>query len=257
MIDKNIIHIGVGVSIFLSFLFSLTLPALGYVASSTNYRLQFDSINNGGGMGTSTNYKIEDTVGEIATGLSTSTNYNLKAGYQQMDPDVLISITAPSSVVLLPNIGGITGGTANTTSDVGVLTNNRTGYSLYIKASSSPALQSGVNSFLNYADGNIVPDFQWSIPATSSAFGFSPESINVVQKYLDNGVVCNQGGGSDSVDRCWYYFPTVNELISQSAVSNYPVTVTTTVKLRAESGNQHIQTAGTYTATIVVTAVTN
>ena len=61
---------------FLSFAYS----GLAYVASSSNYRIQSDSINVGGTRQTSTSYISEDTIGEIATGDSTSTSYKLKAG---------------------------------------------------------------------------------------------------------------------------------------------------------------------------------
>jgi len=52
--------------------------------TSTNYQIQFDSINSGGtDFSTSTNYQLSDTVGEQGTGYSTSTNYLLHAGYRQ------------------------------------------------------------------------------------------------------------------------------------------------------------------------------
>ncbi|MFA5936098.1 MAG: hypothetical protein WC787_04595 [Patescibacteria group bacterium] len=54
--------------------------------SSTNYTVEFDSINSGGDdISSSTNYFIRDTIGEQATGLSSSTNYTVQAGYRQVD----------------------------------------------------------------------------------------------------------------------------------------------------------------------------
>ena len=53
------------------------------VMSSTNYKIQSDSINFSGGYSSSTNYQIEATAGEIATGESSSGSYTVKAGFQQ------------------------------------------------------------------------------------------------------------------------------------------------------------------------------
>ncbi len=242
--------------VFLITLFSVT-PVLAYMMSSTNYRIQFDSINTGGGMGTSTNFKIEDTVGEVATGNSSSTSYNLYAGYQNMDQNTTLSITAPSSVVLLPSIGGLTGGTADGQSAVAVSTNGSSGYSLYVNASSNPALASASSSFNNLSTTNNTPNFNWQVPATSSAFGFTPEGTDIVTRFRDSGPSCNQVAGSDSAFRCWDYLPINILQISQSAASNYPSYTTTTLYLRAESGTQNVQAPGSYSASIVVTAHVN
>ena len=51
-----------------------TEVGLAQVRSSTNYQLQSDSINIGGGLSSSTNFVQESTVGEVATGVGTSTN---------------------------------------------------------------------------------------------------------------------------------------------------------------------------------------
>ncbi len=54
--------------------------------TSTNFLIEFDSINSGGtDWSSSTNYYMNDTVGEQATGYSTSTNYTMHAGYRQAD----------------------------------------------------------------------------------------------------------------------------------------------------------------------------
>jgi len=54
-----------------------------FAMTSTNYSINWDSINSGGDdVSTSTNYSLHDTVGEQATGDSTSTNYSISAGYR-------------------------------------------------------------------------------------------------------------------------------------------------------------------------------
>jgi hypothetical protein len=223
------------------------------VATSTNYRIQFDSVNVGGVLSTSTNYKIEDTTGEIATGVSTSTSYKIKAGYQQMN-EVYLAITSPGDVTLSPSIPGVSGGTANGSAAWTTTTDNSAGYQLTITASTSPALESGANSFADYTLAGAVPDFTFSVATTDSEFGFSPEGSDIVTRYKDNGSACNTGSG-DTSDRCWDPLSTSATTIAQSSTSNHPSGVATTVKFRAESGSSHLQEEGTYTATTTVTVV--
>ena len=222
--------------------------------TSDNYTIQSDSINFGGGRASSTSYVMEDTFGEIATGVSTSSSYNLYAGYQQMY-ETYISMTSVADVTLTPAIGGVTGGTANGSTTVTVTTDSVAGYELSIKASSSPALSSVLDNFSDYTTATTgVPDFVFTIPATSSEFGFSPEGVDIYSKYKDNGSLCNTGSG-DTSDRCWESLSTTYELISKSTTANHPNGVQTTIKFRAQSGSSHIQIAGDYTATTTITAI--
>jgi hypothetical protein len=223
------------------------------VATSTNYRIQFDSINVGGILSTSTNYKLEDTTGEVATGISTSTSFSLKAGYQQMNENFL-SITAPADVTLSPSIPGISGGTANGSAAWTVVTDSSAGYQLTITSSSSPSLQSGSNSFADYTLAGANPDFTFSVGSSASELGFSPEGTDIVDRYKDNGSSCNTGSG-DTVDRCWDPLSTSATTISQSSSSNHPSGTLTTVKFRAESGSNNFQAEGTYVATTTVTVI--
>gem|GEM_PF-351579 len=75
--------------LFVSFfcLLGLLLAApFGFAMTSTNYLINWDSINSGGDdVSSSTNYRLRDTVGEQATGFSTSTLYSLSAGYRTGD----------------------------------------------------------------------------------------------------------------------------------------------------------------------------
>lgn len=231
-------------------------PVFAYVMQSTDYRIQRDSINIGGADGTSTDYNLQDTVGEVGSGMSTSTSFALNAGYQQLE---YISLTVPSSTLLSPSITGLSGGTATGLSDINVATNNATGYSLEISASTSPAMKllAGSGSFSDYAPAGSDPDFTWSMPNTSSAFGFSPEGPDVIARYLDNGSACNQTGGTDTAGACWDGFSTSPKIVSQSASANEPNGTTTTVRMQAESGSHHSQAPGHYRAEVVVTAYMN
>ncbi len=233
--------------------FFLTQPLFAAVMTSTSYSIQSDSINFGGGFSSSTNYAQESTFGEIATGESESTNYDIKAGYQQMQ-SVYLAIATVSDVTLSPSIDGTTGGTANGSASVTVTTDNVAGYELYLKASSSPALVSGANSFADYTPAGINPDFTFSVGAATSEFAFTPEGNDISQEYKDNGSSCNTGA-LDTTNSCWNALSTTNELISSKSSGNHPSGTLTTIKFRAESGTSNTQAAGSYTATTTVTAI--
>jgi hypothetical protein len=217
---------------------------------SGTYRIQFDSVNFGGARSTSTTYTVEDTAGEVGSGDSASANFTMRAGYQQMNLAYL-SITSPVDVNLanIPFSGGSSNGSAAWL----VTTDNIAGYTLSIRASTTPALRSANDFFADYAPG-ANPSYTWSVSAASSSFGFSPEGVDIHQRFLDNGSSCNTGS-SETSDRCWDGFSTVDKIISSRSSSNHTGGgSTTTVKFRAEVGNAKIQTSGSYQATITVTA---
>ena len=62
-------------------------------------------------------------------------------------------------------------------------------------------------------------------------------------------------GSTDTVDSCWDGIATTEKVISRSTSANHPIGATTTVKFRAESGPNHVQSPGVYTATTTLTAI--
>lgn len=231
--------------------------ALSFAMTSTNYRIDADSINIGGLSQTSTNYRSDETIGELASGLSTTTNYQLKAGYQYMIEGYYLALSVPSDITMSPNIKERSGGQSNGSGQAAVLTDNSAGYTLQIQASTLPALKTAGDSFSDFTPQTAgTPDFVWSIAADTSEFGFTPEGSDLVQKFKDDGANCNIGG-NDTPDVCWNNASTTAQNIAFSALSNHPLSTATTLKFRAESGSSHIQTAGTYQATITLTAIAN
>lgn len=231
-------------------------PLVAQVMQSSTYSIQSDSINFGGGSSASTNYNLSDSAGENATGDSSSSNYNMHAGFWQMQ-ESYISISAPSDISLA-SISGLTGGSSEGTAAWLVTTDNTAGYTMTIAASSSPALAApGVDSFADYVPvAGADPDFSYTNAASDSSFGFSPEGVDVTTRYKDNGVSCNTGS-SETSSACWDGFSTTPKTIVTRTSSNQTLGgTTTTVRVHAESGSSHIQTAGTYSATLTVTAVT-
>ncbi len=220
--------------------------------SSGNYKVQFDSVNFGGGLSSSTSYTQESTFGEIATGESSSANYNLHAGYQQMN-EVFISISQAADATLTPDIGSISGGVSTGSTNVTVTTDGAAGYALYAKASTSPALDSGTDNFADYTPAGVDPDLSFATLAASSFFGFSPEGVSVAARFLDDGAACATGA-LDTADTCWDGFSLSDKIISENFGSNTPSGTDTALKLRAEAGVDRNQSAGSYVADITLTA---
>lgn len=249
-------------NIFLSV--SLVLFPFGRIdgMQSSNYVIERDSINFSGMEDSeSANYALSDTLGEVASGESQCPAGSctfLEGGYRHNDAVAsgdYISVSSPTDVTLSPSFGGISGGTGNGSATWKVTTNNLAGYQMDIKASTTPALKAGSYSFLDYVPAGATPDYDWSVAASASEFGYSVEGSHTVGTFLDDGSgVCASGSGNVA-DQCWLGFSTSDEAIATSASPNDPSGTDTIVKFRAEAGNQRMQQDGDYTATITVTVV--
>lgn len=224
------------------------------VRESTNYQIQSDSLNFGGGYSSSSNYQLESTGGEVATGPSESTTYRLRAGYQQMQ-ETFISITGASAVVMSPSIPGVSGGTANGSTTVTVTTDSPSGYSLSIQASQSPAMQKSGDTIADYNTSGGA-DQTFVVGSADAFLGFTPDGTDVVQRFLWNGTPDSCGGGSiSSPIICWDGLSTSEQIISQASGSNHPNGATTTINFRVGIGSSVVQAPGTYTATTTLTAL--
>ncbi|HEY4497852.1 MAG TPA: hypothetical protein VJC20_03830 [Candidatus Paceibacterota bacterium] len=226
--------------------------AIAEIASSTNYKIQFDSINIGGLISTSTTYQTNDTVGDAATGTSTSSTYEIRAGYRHMN-ESYIAISSPANVAMSPAIVS-NGGTGEGSAAWTVTTDNIGGYILTVAASTDPALTASSDSFANYSPAGSVPDFTWHVSASASEFGFTPSGSHITDTYKDNGSSCATGS-SDTANACWAAVTTSNTTIARSFSANQPSGTATTVKFRAEAGSARNQSAASYSATITATAL--
>jgi hypothetical protein len=222
------------------------------VMESTNYSIQSDSINFGGGFSSSSNYRLESTAGEAGTGIGSSTNYSLRAGYQQMQ-EVYIAITGAANVSLSPSIPGVTGGTANGSTTVTVTTDSPSGYSLTIAATQSPAMQKGGDSIADYIPSGD-PDFTFTTGPADAHLGYTPEGADIVQRFKDDGDSCN-AGSLQTAFACWDGLSTIEETISSSPIANHPLGATTSVRFRVGVGGSVVQPPGLYTATTTLTAL--
>ncbi len=239
---------------FLLFIFTAPLYALlAQTMQSGTYKIISDTVNFGGKDSSSSNYKLNETLGELGTGNSNSANYRLFAGFWQIQGNY-ISLSAPSDLALTP-IGGLAGEGSEGIMSWLVTTDSYAGYSMSIESTTSPALTSIDDSFADYVPAGANPDYNFSILSTTSAFGFSAEGIDAGTRFKDNGIACNIGTNK-TIGKCWDGLSTTPKIIAERTTSNQPTGSTVTVRFRAESGSDHIQKAGSYSAPIVVTAIT-
>ncbi len=241
----------------ISFL-GFVVTANAYVASSSNYRIDKHSVNMGGlDTSSSSSYLLKDTIGETGTGTSSSATYKMRAGYRQMEEGYL-SMSAESSISLSPDISGLTGGSATGEGTWTVSTDSATGYNMTIRTTTSPAMQSGANNFADYTPVVVgTPDHSWAIGSANSEFGFSPyNSASQVDKYKNNGTSCNTGSGVTD-EKCWYGLSTTNETVVDRSSRTSAGGDDTVINFQAEVNTSGSQTAGSYTATVEVTAISN
>ena len=224
------------------------------VRQSSNYQIESDSINFAGDRTTSTSYTLESTAGEVATGRSTSTSYRMNAGYQQMQ-EVYIALSSPSDVIMDSSIPGLTGGDAQGSTTVTVTTDSRAGYQLTIAAENEPAMQAGANTIDDYSPAGSVPDFNFAYGSTEAVFGFTPEGVDVAQRFLNTaGNVCGSGS-LEVADRCWDGLATTSQVVAAGDSANHPSGATTTIRFQVGVGDSVGQPPGTYVATTTITAL--
>lgn len=161
-----------------------------------------------------------------------------------------IAISDGADVTMSPNITSAvdqsSGGSSWT-----VTTNSALGYNLDVKATSSPALVSGSNSFTDYTEGTAgVPD-AWSVNAGAYEFGFSAYGTDVEPKYGTGNACASPSSNSLNYEGL--------ETTSKVIATRNTVTPTTGVETNicfAAEQNGVFAPSGTYQATIVATATT-
>jgi len=243
-------------SVVISSLIMMSLSvAQAQVRSSSNFSLQSDSINVGGGLSSSTNFVQESTVGEIATGRSTSATFSLQAGYQQMQ-EVYLSLAGGVDIVMDPALPGLTGGESNGSTTFTVITDSPSGYELLIRSERDPAMQKADGSSVidNYPGPTVNLDFNFNYSPTEAVFGYTAEGEDIRSVFMDDGVTCNTGV-DDTPDACWRLIRDLNDRFAISQNANHPSGATTTLKFRVGIGSGANVESGEYYATTTVTAL--
>ena len=230
------------------------MPVFVFAAamSSSNYSIDFDSINVGGlDTGTSANFIMKDTVGEVATGQSNSANYTMRAGYRQME-NQQISITVSDNVsgsVALGHLGLLQNSAVASTTFTVVSQN--AGYTLSIEALASPALQDSTtgNQFTDYTENSDGVPETWNVDNNTYQFGFSVFGADADTKY-GTTASCDIADNSNK----WEGLSTTQNQIASRA-SQTPAGGTDTTVCFATEQVGVFAPSGTYSATVRVTAL--
>ena len=164
-----------------------------------------------------------------------------------------ISITSPTDVTMAPNISMSANGSIGSAT-WNVKTNNTAGYTLAVKASASPALVSGGNSFADYTEVAAGTPELWSVPASNKEFGFSARGTRVNTTTWGTGADCGSAGAPNATLK-YIGFETADRQISTSSTFTTTSGEDTVLCLAAEQDTVYAP-SGTYTATITATATT-
>lgn len=170
-----------------------------------------------------------------------------------------ISITSPADVTM-SNLGTTVD---NSTGSAvwNVKTNDADGYNLSVKASTSPAMVSGANSFLDYTEATPGTPDTWSLDANTIQFGFSGigsdvENVNSDQYAANGETTCDNGVASSTVNSTIRFlgFETSNQLLATRGSTTTTSGVDTKICFAAGQNGVYAP-SGVYQATITATAV--
>ena len=224
------------------------------VMEGTQYRIESDSINFGGGFSASDSYTLKDTLGEVATGESASDSFALRAGYRQLQA-VAISISAPQSIEMDPAIPGIGGGFSNGSTSVTVITDNPAGYELLISAENSPAMQGPNAATIGDYEEVGAADYEFATSSSMSHLGLSVVGVDAAARFLHDGSSVCGSGSTNTPLRCWVGLRTTLATIARNNNSNHPAGTETLINFRVGVGGAIAQPPGVYVATTTVTAL--
>jgi len=163
-----------------------------------------------------------------------------------------ITISNGADVIMDPNLG-ISANKSTGASSWLVKTNHATGYSLAVKASSSPALVSGSNSFTDYTDTGDVPE-AWSVATGDKEFGYSVFSsdTDTPDATWGDGSSCGTSG-TIPTDLKYVGMKTTDNIIATRSTVTPVDGVTTNICFAAEQNGVYAA-SGVYKATITATA---
>lgn len=163
-----------------------------------------------------------------------------------------ITISDGANVTMTPNIGLISNSSIGSSAWT-VVTNDADGYTLAVKASSSPALVSATDSFADYTETvNGTPE-AWSISSGTKEFGFSAYGTDTPTGTWGTAGSCGAAGVPEALQ--YYVGPKTSDKQIASRASVTPVAgINTSICFAAEQKDVFAD-SGVYTATITATAL--
>jgi hypothetical protein len=170
-----------------------------------------------------------------------------------LDVDSGITISDGAAVTMAPHIGVSANGSIGSSSWT-VVTNGADGYTLAVKASASPALVSGGNSFADYTETAAGTPELWSVGSGAKEFGYSAYGTDTATGTWGTSASCGAAGVPAAAQK-YVGFLITDKIIATRAITTPIAGIATTICFAAEQDTV-FAAAGTYTATITGTAVT-
>jgi len=171
--------------------------------------------------------------------------------------DAGLTITDGLDVIMDPHLG-ISSDTAIGSSSWTVKSNSVDGYTLAVKASSSPALvhiNRPAEHFDDYSEATSgVPDL-WSVDANKIEFGYSVFGTDVNGTTWGTGNTCGSAPTIPVVDRKYIGLETTDRTIATRSTVTPNSGIVTNICFAAEQKGVYAP-SGTYEATITATATT-
>lgn len=170
--------------------------------------------------------------------------------------DSQISVTPDATIAMSPNIN-MTQDTSIGSGNFVIKTTDTNGYTLSFRASTTPAMRNGSDSFTDYSDAGSPES--WSVTAGAFEFGFSAYGDDVPASW-DAGQTSCGSAGADSLTSSvkWRGFTGVTPITGVATKASETTRAGSTIVLcvAAEQGNSVNAPSGTYNATVVGTATT-
>ena len=174
-----------------------------------------------------------------------------------LDVDSGISISSNTATVAMAPHLGISASGAIGSSTWTVITNGANGYSLSVNDLTDPALKNGVvDSFANYTEVATGTPEAWTVASGAKEFGYSAFGTDTNTTTWGAAASCGSAGTPSATQYYVGFSPTPTSKIIATRATVTPVAgIATTICFAAEQNNVFAK-AGSYTATVVGTAIT-
>ena len=171
-----------------------------------------------------------------------------------LDVTTGITISDGADATMSPNLGVTSDQSIGNSSWI-VKTNAALGYTLAVKASTTPALKNGVvDSFADYTEVVAGTPEVWSVGSGDKEFGYSAYGTDTATATWGTSASCG-ASGVPAVAQKYVGFLLTDKTIATRATVTPNAGITTTICFAAQQ-NAVFAASGTYTATITGTALT-
>ena len=173
-----------------------------------------------------------------------------------------------TNVLMIPTLGGISGGTAFGTTTFAVTSNSLTGYSVTIMASSTTGAMQGTASTTNYIAGYVPSsalraDYDMTVALNKTGFAYSVQASStsdVAPLFRAIGTTCGfVTGAAPSAGHCWYVATSTAATIINRTLPTVGGAATSSVIFQVQimSNPNPVIPNDTYVATTTLTVTMN